>query len=148
MVYCKCYFLHQTETCLVKFWLFGVFAFSMSTELRFVKWVRCFDRNSIVKWVIFSASYCWFWDFLLENLKLKKSDDFKWNVWTNIKNLCARNNIFKKSEILNHFYFGPFLFILLCPRPLPHPHHHHEKASFGHVHFFSNNAAAAIGEVL
>ena len=126
MEHCKCYFLHQTETCLLEFWLCcGSKSFSMSSELRFVKWVRCFDRNSIVKWVIFSASYCWFWDFLLENLKLKKTDDVKWNVWTNIKNLCARNNIFKKRIpnvrfwiifILVHFYL-----FYSAPAPSPSP---------------------------
>ena len=84
----------------------------MSSELRFVKWVRFFERNCIVKWVIFFASFCWLWDFLLENLKLKKnSGDVYWNVWTNIKTLYARNNIFKKRipnmRFLNHLYFGP-----------------------------------------
>ena len=41
---------------------------------------------------------CWKRDFLLENLKIKKknSDNVHWNVWTNIKTLYARNNIFKK----------------------------------------------------
>ena len=43
-----------------------------------VKWVEVrkmsevFERNCIVKWVIFFASFCWLWDFLLENLILKK----------------------------------------------------------------------------
>ena len=44
----------------------------MSNELRFIKWVRFFERNSIVKWVIFFGSFCGLWDFLLNNLKLKK----------------------------------------------------------------------------
>ena len=84
----------------------------MSSELRFVKWVRFFERNCIVKWVIFFASFCWLWDFLLENLKLKKnSGDVYWNVWTNIKTLYARNNIFKKRipnmRFLNNLCFGP-----------------------------------------
>ena len=69
----------------------------MSSELRFVKWVRFFERNCIVKWVIFFASFCWLWDFLLENLKLKRnSDDVRGNFSTNIKKLYAQNNIFKK----------------------------------------------------
>ena len=34
--------------------------FVKSSELRFVKWV------------IFFASFCWLWNFLLENLKIKK----------------------------------------------------------------------------
>ena len=53
-----------------------------------------------------------------------------------------------KCEILNHFYFGPFLFKNGPLDPLPLPHHPHKKASLGPVHFFYNNAAAAIGEVL
>ena len=39
-------------------------------ELRFVKWVKIFQRNFIKKWVTFFASFCWLWDFLPENLKL------------------------------------------------------------------------------
>ena len=39
-------------------------------ELRFVKWVRFFERNCILKWVIFFASFCRVWDFLPESLKL------------------------------------------------------------------------------
>ena len=41
-----------------------------------VYWKICkvFERNCIVKWVIFFASFCWLWDFLLENLKLKKKE--------------------------------------------------------------------------
>ena len=31
------------------------------------KWVRFFERNCIVKWVTFFASFCWLWDFLQEN---------------------------------------------------------------------------------
>ena len=70
-----------------------------------------------VKCVIFFASFCWFWDFLLENLKLKKnSDGIHWNVWTNMKPLYARNNIFKKRIPIMifsiHLYFGPnFVFL-------------------------------------
>ena len=52
--------------------------FSMSTELRFRKWVRCLDRNRIVKWVIFFGSLCWLWDFLQKNLKLKKNSYKNW----------------------------------------------------------------------
>ena len=50
----------------------GSTSFSTSSELRFVKWVKFFVRNCIVKWVIFFASFCWLWDFLLENLKIKE----------------------------------------------------------------------------
>ena len=105
MAQCKYFFWHQTETCLLEnlesqkgFWLrCGSILFSMSSELKFIKWMRFFERNCIVKCLIFFVSFCWFRDFLLENLKLKKSyDDFHQNVWSNIKALYARNNIFKK----------------------------------------------------
>ena len=76
-----------------------------------VKWVearKIVERNCIVKCVIFFANFCWLWDFLLENLKLRKknSGDVNWNVWRNIKTLYARSSIFEKKnsnyEILNH----------------------------------------------
>ena len=83
----------------------GSTSFSTSSELRFVKWVKFFVRNCIVKWVIFFASFCWLWDFLLENLKIKKnSDDVHWNVWTNIKALHVYNNIFKKIILNMRFW--------------------------------------------
>ena len=103
------FFWHQAETCLLEnlwsqkgFWpCCGRILFSMSCELRFLKWVRSFERNCIVKWVIFFASFYWLCDFLLENMKIKKnSDDVHWNVWANTKALHALNNIFKK-RILN-----------------------------------------------
>ena len=84
-----------------KRWSANVFSDTMSSELRFIKWVRFFERNCIVKWVIFFASFCWLWDFLLENLKLKRnSEDVRWYIWANARKLYARNNIFKK-RILN-----------------------------------------------
>ena len=102
------FFWHQVKTCLLEnlwsgkgFWLCcGSILFSMPSEYRIVKWARFFERNFIVKCLIFFASFCWLWDFLLENLKLKEnSDDAHWNVWTNIKTY-ARNDFFKK-RILN-----------------------------------------------
>ena len=74
-----------------------------------------FERNFIVKLVVFFTSFCWLWDFLIEDLKLKRnSDDVHWNVWRNIKKLYAQNNIFKKGipnmafwVILAISYFGP-----------------------------------------
>ena len=72
----------------------------MSSELRFVNWVRFFAGNCVIKWVIFLDSFCRLWDFLLKDMKLKKTpDDVHWNVWTNLKTLHARNNIFKKKEL-------------------------------------------------
>ena len=45
--------------------------------------------------MIFFASFCCFWDFLLEVSKLKKISDYVlWNVWTNIKTLYAQNSNF------------------------------------------------------
>ena len=86
-----------------------------------VKWAEVskmsddFERNCVVKCVIFFATFYWLWDFLLESLRLKKnSDDVRWNEWTNIKTLYAWNNIFFK-KIPNYgnlnFYSGPnFIF--------------------------------------
>ena len=96
--------------------------FSMSSGLRFIKWVRFFEQNCIVKWVIFFSSFRWLWDFLLKNLKLKKQlwwcllervDEYK-------KVSCPKKyfqkNIFK-YEILNHLYFAPnFVFLGDCFR--------------------------------
>ena len=69
----------------------------MSSKLSFVKWVRFFEQNCIVKWVIFFTSFCWLWDFLLENLERNNFDNVHWKVWTNIKKLFSRNNVFKKG---------------------------------------------------
>ena len=69
----------------------------MSSELRFVKWVRFFERNCIVKklWPVLLVFV--FVGFETEHLKLKKnSGDVHWNIWTNIKTLYPRSNIFKK----------------------------------------------------
>ena len=80
------------------------------------KWIevrKIVEGNCIVKCVIFFASFCWLWDSLLENLKLRNNcGDANWNVWTNIKTRHVRSNIFKKKkrnstyEILNHIYFS------------------------------------------
>ena len=62
MVLCKCFFWHQPETC---FWLCcGSIFYIMLSELRFVKWLRFFERNCIVKWVIFLLVFAGF-EFLL-----------------------------------------------------------------------------------
>ena len=52
--------------------IFGCVARALSSELRFVNWVTLSERNCIVKCVTFFANFCWLWNFLLENLKLKK----------------------------------------------------------------------------
>ena len=80
----------------------------MSNELRSVKWVRFFERNCVVKWVIFFASFCWLWEFLLDNLKMKQ---ILW--WYPLKCvdkyiykyvLHARDNIFKKVILNTKFW--------------------------------------------
>ena len=68
--------------------------FSMPRELWLVKWLRFFDPNCIVKWVIFFSSFCWLCDFLLENLKLKKTSDY---LSTNMKS-CMPEIIFSKKK--------------------------------------------------
>ena len=81
--------------------------FSMWSELRFVKWMRFFERNCIIKWVIFFASFCWLWDFLLKDLKLKKTLMMSTG---RIQKSYILEIIFSKTnsnyEILNHLYFG------------------------------------------
>ena len=78
MMQCKCFFLKPNRNVFArKFVKWERFLavlqenilFSMSSELRFM---RSFERNCIVKWVNFFASFCWLWDFLLENLKSRK----------------------------------------------------------------------------
>ena len=60
-----------------------------------VKWVEIRKMSNVFRAKL--CCFCWLWDFLLENLKLKRnSDDVRWNVWANIKKLYAQNNIFKK----------------------------------------------------
>ena len=63
---------------ILNFWLFykSLF-FTMLSEFRFVKRVRFFEGNCVVKWAIISASFCWLWDVLQENLKLKD----KLQIW-------------------------------------------------------------------
>ena len=73
-----------------------------------IKWVEV-CKTSEVSWAKLYckmsdllASFCWLWDFLVENLKLN-SDDVqrgRWNVWTHKK-----NNILQKW-ILNVRFFG------------------------------------------
>ena len=53
-------------------------------------------RNCIVKWVIFSASFRFLWDFIPENLKSKRNSDDISNIWTNIKKSYTQNNVFIK----------------------------------------------------
>ena len=63
------FFWHQPEEICSWLCCSSIFVI-MSSELRFVKSVRFFEQNCILKWVIFFASFCWLWDFLPENVKL------------------------------------------------------------------------------
>ena len=93
------------------------------------------------------SSFRWFWDFLLENLKLKTN--VHWNVRKNILKLYAQNNIFKKgipnmrfwiTYILDKFQRTAlgcycFYFVVVVGQPwwttiLLSPCHH-KKASYG-----------------
>ena len=90
---------------------------------KFVKWERFFilfwkhiifsikgvevneisELNRIEKWVIFFASFCWLWDFLLGNLKSRKNSDVHWNVRKNV--VCRKKYFQNKNscyELLNH----------------------------------------------
>ena len=63
----------------------------MSSELRFIKWVKFFAR------FVDFRTFCW----KVKKIKKKtNSDNVHWNVWTNIKMLHARNwnNIFEKKK--------------------------------------------------
>ena len=73
---------------------------SMSLRLRlsFIKWMGFVERSYIMKWVILFTSFCWLWDFLLENVKfLKKSLSCLLERVDEHKNLYAQNNISKKE---------------------------------------------------
>ena len=91
------FFWHQTETCLLEkflsqkgFWLYcGSMLLSTPSELRFVKWVRFFERNCIVNWVIFFASFVGFEGLCWKIWNEKNSDDHM-NIWTNIKVVCLK----------------------------------------------------------
>ena len=104
------------------FWLCcGRILFLMSSELRFVKWVTLFERNCIVKCVIIFANFCWLWDFLLENLKIKKKTLMKstgtsGKIWK-----CYIPKIFSKIEFLiwdfeSFIFWSKFRFLGGCFR--------------------------------
>ena len=89
------------------FIVFWEHIFSISSELRLIKQVSCFELNRIEKWVIFFASFCWLWDFLLENLKLRKNSDVHWNVR---KKVVCPKKIFSKKE----FQIWAFESLIIC----------------------------------
>ena len=53
-----------------------------------------FEQHCIIKWVIFFNSFCWLWDFLLADLKLKKT--LIMSTRTCGRMFYVRNNIFVK----------------------------------------------------
>ena len=101
--------------------IFGCVEGVMSSELRFVKWVTLFERNCIVKCVIIFANFCWLWDFLLENLKIKKKTLMKstgtsGKIWK-----CYIPKIFSKIEFLiwdfeSFIFWSKFRFLGGCFR--------------------------------
>ena len=114
----QCFFWHKTEKYKVEslqrekgFWLCcGGILYSISSELKFVKWLRFLQRNCIVKWVIFFASFCWLWDFLLENLKLKNK--LWWYPLARVekyKNFVCPKKYFQKKNS-KHEIFESFIF--------------------------------------
>ena len=75
-------------------------------ELR--KMSEVFQAKLFCKLSVLFVSFSWVSDFVLENLKLKKIlVNVHWSVWTNIKKLYSRNNIFNKripNMRLNHLW--------------------------------------------
>ena len=73
---------------------FGRILFSMSKELRFVKWATIFEQNCIVKWVMF---FRWFL-FALRLSARKSGIKRTLMMRTGVRGpkLYTRNNIFKK----------------------------------------------------
>ena len=108
---------------------------SFRSRLRFIKWMR------FLKWNC-NVIFCWLWDFLLENMKLKKILIMSTGM---LEMIFQKRN--SKYDILNHLYFGPkfifsghrFAWVFFC-KFLSLVNHggrhfysapHHEKASDG-----------------
>ena len=108
IVQCKCFFCFFRKFVNVE----TVLAVLREHIIFDVKWAE-FRKMSEVFWAklyckisdILSTFYR-LWDFLLENLKLRKknSDDVHWKVWMNNIKLYARNNIIKKGIPHMRFY--------------------------------------------
>ena len=105
------------------FWLYyESILFSMSSESRSVIWVMFFEWNCIVRWAIFFPSFCWLWDFLLQNLKWKRnSKDVRWYIWANTNNMRMPEIIFSKKRITNVTFW--IIYILV--------HIQYKRASYG-----------------
>ena len=73
---------------------------NIAVQMFFLKSDRnMFARKFLKSQRFFAASFCWLWDFLLENLKSKRNSAVHCNVWMSIKKmkkLYARNNLFRK----------------------------------------------------
>ena len=79
-----------------------------------MKWVRFFERNCIVKCVMFLANFCSLWDFLLENLNLKTTLMMSTEHLKNV--VCPKQYILTKNckyEVLNYLYFGTNFVVFL-----------------------------------
>ena len=108
--------------------------FIMLSELRFVKWVRLFERNCFVNWVIFFANFCWIWDFLAENLKLIDNIQiwgfesfFFWSKFVffgTVLGLFCQFNFFVCNFFLSSANYGNRIFFS-AP--------YHKKATYGPV---------------
>ena len=113
--------------------------FLMSSELNFIKWVRCFEQN-YNEWMIFFASFYWLWGFLLKILKSKETLMFtgacgwiKKKIMPEISSKKTKNKNDKKNpKEIWHFEsfilwskfpwtaFGRFsqcFFLIFCHRP-------------------------------
>ena len=115
MVQCKCFFLHQTETFLLEnlytenFFgcVLGAYYFQFQRSWESQNEWCFFDRNCIVKWVIFFTSFYWLWDFLQQNLE----KTLMMSIGTCGLKLYARSNIFKKgiTNMVQISFFGGLL---------------------------------------
>ena len=125
MMQCKCFFWHQTGKCLLEnlwseksFWLCcRSILFLMSSELRFKKWVRFTEKNCIVKWMIFFASFCWLWLYARKS-EIKENPG---NVTGTCeqRQSCTPKIIFLKKEFQipdfeSFIFWSKFLFLGNC----------------------------------
>ena len=87
----------------------------MLSELRFGKWVIFFEWNCIVKCLIVFASFCWLWDFLQENMKLKKTLIMFFGTSGQIWIRCMPEIIFFQKRIPNMRFWIIYISVqILC----------------------------------
>ena len=89
----------------------GVYFFVMLSELRFVKWVRFFERNCIVKWVIFFASFVDFETFNQKTWIRKVKSNMRFLIIYFLVQISDPN-----WECYKAFYSADM--VLLSPQPL------------------------------